>query len=86
MAPHPFPKGGISLAHRILINRAEKPMKHPITGQVIMPGQTYAEPEESEMQELKEITEPIVTVQTVADPESTKKAAAVAKRNKTGDA
>ncbi len=57
-------------------------MKHPATGQVIMPGQSYAEPEDSEHQELQPLTEPVVLVQTVADPESTLKVAASSRRRK----
>ena len=89
MAPYPFPKGGINLTHRILVNMTDRPMKHPLTGQTIMPGQSYAEPEEIEPQELKEPADPLVTVQSVADPESTKKATVKAttatEHDKSGD-
>lgn len=73
------------MTHRMLTNTTGKPMKHPLTGQTIMPGQSYMEPEENKKQELKEPAEPTVTVQTVADPEATQKAIATSKRNKPGD-
>ncbi|WP_088187548.1 hypothetical protein [Desulfosporosinus sp. FKA] len=78
-------KGGIMVTHRMLINTTGKPMRHPLTGQIIMPGQSYMELKENEKQELKYPAEPAVTVQTVADPEATQKAIAASKRNKPGD-
>ena len=72
--------------HRILRNATDKPMKHPLTGQVIMPGQLYTEPEKEPSSGLQEPTEqPDIHVQSIADPESTKKAIATNRRNKTGD-
>ena len=60
-------------------------MKHPLSGQVILPGQSYAEPEAVAHEELEEQADPGLIIQTVADPEATKKARAAAKLNKTGD-
>ena len=73
------------VTHRILKNTSDKPMKHPLTGQTIMPGQSYAEPVESGEQELKESAESDLTVQTIADPDATQKEIAVKKGNKSGD-
>lgn len=74
------------MAHRILTNTTDRPMKHPLTGQTIMPGQSYVEPEEVASEELKDPATDIgITVQVVADPESTKKAAAVDKSSKSGE-
>lgn len=74
------------MAHRILMNTTDKPMKHSLTGQTIMPGQSYAEPEEVASEGLMDTaTDPTITVQTVADPESTKKATATLKSDKSGD-
>ncbi|MCL4440233.1 MAG: hypothetical protein M1609_06490 [Firmicutes bacterium] len=39
------------MVHRMLSNASGKPMKHPTTGQVIMPGQLYAEPDEKTAKE-----------------------------------
>ncbi|MCF8566906.1 hypothetical protein LLE49_19490 [Alicyclobacillus tolerans] len=58
----------------MLVNRTGEPKKHPITGQIIMPGQSYMEPEDSERVELVESDDPGILVQTVADPEATRKA------------
>ena len=75
------------MTHRILKNMTGRPVEHPLTGQIIMPGQYYAEPEEDGADKLKkaEKPDPTITVQHIADPESTKKAAASAQSNKPGD-
>ena len=35
------------MTHRILINATDKPIEHPTSGQIILPGQSYAEPKEA---------------------------------------
>ena len=73
------------MTHRILISSHKKPMLHPVTGQVILPGQSYAEPIESDELDLVDPADPGLLVQRVADPEATKKARAAAKANRSGD-
>lgn len=73
------------MTHRIMVNNHNKPMHHPITKQVIMPGQSYAEPTDSEQLELVDPADLGLLVQRIADPEATKKARVAVKSNKPGD-
>lgn len=77
-------EGGNKLTHRVSTNTTGKVMELP-TGQIVMPGQSYAEPEAAAPAELKESEISPVIVQTIADPEATQKAIAASKRNKPGD-
>lgn len=61
------------MEHRIFTNTSGEVKKHPLSGQIIMPGQSYTEPADQEPVELID-ADGAVTVQTVADPKAFEKA------------
>jgi len=61
------------MLHKMMMNSTNKVMRHPHSGQVVLPGQQYMVPEDTEPLELVGASLPYITVQTVANPKESKK-------------